>query len=228
MSFISAAVIGGIATVGVGMIAANQAKQAAKGQVAAAQRGQDMAWDQYQQTREDQAPWREAGTWALGEMKGLAGQGKFTMADFQADPGYQFRLREGQKALERSASARGGLLSGGTGKALLGYGQGMASQEYQNAWNRAQQERQQKFNEYASMAGLGQTANQFTNQAGMNTANLAGQLGVQGANATAAGNIAGMNALTEGVGGAVNQYQQWNMLQQMQQMNKQKTTSADD
>ncbi|MFK5283483.1 hypothetical protein ACI3PL_28310, partial [Lacticaseibacillus paracasei] len=47
----------------------------------------------------------------------------FTMADFTADPGYAFRMREGQRAIESSAAARGGLLSGGTGKALVNYGQ---------------------------------------------------------------------------------------------------------
>jgi len=68
---------------------------------------------------------------------------KFTAENFQADPGYGFRLSEGLKALERSAAARGGLLSGGTGKALTRFGQDMASQEFQNAYGRA-------FNEYGA------------------------------------------------------------------------------
>lgn len=54
-----------------------------------------------------------------------------------ADPSYQFRLSEGQKALERSAAARGTLLSGGTAKAITGWAQNFASQEYQNIWGRA-------------------------------------------------------------------------------------------
>ena len=68
---------------------------------------------------------------------------KFTAENFQADPGYAFRLSEGLKALERSAAARGGLLSGGTGKALTRFGQEMGSQEFQNAYGRA-------FNEYGA------------------------------------------------------------------------------
>jgi hypothetical protein len=68
---------------------------------------------------------------------------KFTAENFQADPGYGFRLSEGLKALERSAAARGGLLSGGTGKALTRFGQEMASQEFGNAYGRA-------FNEYGA------------------------------------------------------------------------------
>jgi len=57
--------------------------------------------------------------------------------DLQADPGYQFRLSEGLKALDRQAAARGGLISGGALKASQRYGQDMASQEYGQAYNRA-------------------------------------------------------------------------------------------
>lgn len=69
--------------------------------------------------------------------------------NFEADPGYAFRMSEGLKGLERSAAARGGLLSGGAGKALQRYGQGLASQEYGNAFDRFQRER-------AAQAGLSQ------------------------------------------------------------------------
>jgi hypothetical protein len=53
------------------------------------------------------------------------------------DPGYQFRVQQGMKALEQTASARGGLVSGGQMKAAQQFGQDLASQEYQNAWQRA-------------------------------------------------------------------------------------------
>lgn len=87
----------------------------------------------------------------------------------QNDPGFQFRLLQGQQALERSAAARGGLLSGGTAKALTQYGQDYASNEYQNVYNRAlgeyqqaynifQQNQANQYNRLASLAGVGQTA----------------------------------------------------------------------
>lgn len=60
----------------------------------------------------------------------------FTAADLQSDPSYQWRLRQGQQALERGAAARGGALSGGALKDLTDYAQGAASQEYQNAYGR--------------------------------------------------------------------------------------------
>lgn len=69
------------------------------------------------------------------------GQGSEILAskpayNWQMDPGYQFRMDEGQRALENSAAARGGLLSGGTAKAIEQYGQGFASNEYANVFNR--------------------------------------------------------------------------------------------
>jgi hypothetical protein len=64
----------------------------------------------------------------------------------EGEPGYQFRLQEGQKALERSAAAKGGLLTGGTLKATERYGQEFASNEYSNVYNRSMQEYMNRFN----------------------------------------------------------------------------------
>jgi len=61
---------------------------------------------------------------------------KFVMGDITQDPSYQFRLQQGQQALENSASAKGLLRTGGTMKDLIDYGQNAASQEYGNAYNR--------------------------------------------------------------------------------------------
>ena len=58
------------------------------------------------------------------------------------DPGVAFRMAEGRKALEASAAAKGGLLSGPTLAALQRQGQELSSQEYGNAWNRASQQAQ--------------------------------------------------------------------------------------
>lgn len=82
----------------------------------------------------------------------------FSMKDFQADPGYAFRMSEGMKALEQSAAARGGLLSGTTLKGIQRFGQGLASEEYANAFNRYQAERAARINPLQAMLGQGQTA----------------------------------------------------------------------
>jgi hypothetical protein len=91
---------------------------------------------------------------------------EFGMQQFQADPGYAFRLSEGMKALERSAAARGGLVSGATMKGIQRYGQDLASQEYGNAFNRYRLEREAALNPLQSLAGVGQTTSQQLGQAG--------------------------------------------------------------
>ena len=59
-----------------------------------------------------------------------------TAEQMAADPGYQFRLQQGQEALERSGAARGVTNTGGTLRNILDYGQQAASQEYGNVYNR--------------------------------------------------------------------------------------------
>jgi hypothetical protein len=131
----------GAAILGSSVIGAASAKSAANTQASAADRAAELQRQQFEQTRADQEPWRQAGINALGEMQRTAGNVpgafKFGMDQFQQDPGYAFRLSEGQKALDRSAAARGGLISGGALKAATRYGQDMGSQEYQNAFYRA-------------------------------------------------------------------------------------------
>ena len=119
---------------------------------------------------------------------------KFTNDDFTKDPGYDFRMQEGQKALERSAAARGGLQNGGTMKALAEYGQGFASNEYQNAYNRFNNDQSNRFNRLSSIAGMGQGANAANAQAGQNYAGQVGNNNMSSANAQGAAGIAQGNA----------------------------------
>ena len=74
------------------------------------------------------------------------------------DPDYQFRLQQGQKGLEASAAARGGVMSGSTLKALNTFNSGMASQEYQNAFNRALTSYNTNESRYRDLAGIGLSA----------------------------------------------------------------------
>lgn len=110
------------------------------------------------------------------------------MADYQADPGYGFRMSEGMKALERSAAARGGLMSGGTGKALQRFGQDLASQEYQNAYNRFRDTQGLRRNALAGVVGYAPTAAGAMTTSGQNFANQANQLAMT--NAANQGNLA--------------------------------------
>jgi hypothetical protein len=204
------------------LVGANAAKSAAKTQASAADRAAELQNQQYQQAREDQAPWRAAGVNALAEMQRTAGNVpgafSFTNQAMYQDPGYAFRLSEGQKALDRSAAARGGLISGGALKAATRYGQDMGSQEYQNAYNRALtgyntdvSRENQLYNRQAALAGIGQTATNLVGQAGQNYANNAGNMITGGAAANAAGQVGMANAFTGGLGTYLN-YSQGNAL----------------
>jgi hypothetical protein len=207
-----AAAIGGSALLG-----ASSSSKAAKAQASAANRAAELQQQQYDQTREDLAPYREAGYNALNKLIPLSDYTKFGMDQFQADPGYAFRLSEGQKALDRQAAARGGLISGGALKAAQRYGQEMGSQEYQNAFNRYQTERSAQLNPLQSLAGVGQTATNQVNAAGQNYATNAGNALGAAAQANASGYMGMANAAAGGLGQYMNygqQQQQNSLLQQ--------------
>jgi hypothetical protein len=128
----------------------------------------------------------------------------FGMADFEADPGYAFRQSEGMKALERSAAARGGLLSGGTLKGIQRFGQDLASQEYTNAFNRYQVNRANQLNPLQSLMGSGQSsANVLTGAAGQMGQNQAAGI-TNAAQARASGYVGSANALSGALGGLGN------------------------
>lgn len=109
---------------------------------------------------------------------------------FMTDPGYQFRMDEGQKALDRSASARGGLLSGAALKATQRYGEGLAAQEYDNYIKRL-------FN----LGGYAQPATQTAASTGLGYAGLGQQATLAGANARASGYLNQASAINQGITG---------------------------
>ena len=192
------------AIIGSSLIGGSSAKSAASTQAAAADRAAELQREMFERQVELAEPWRKAGEQALNKLIPLTDYQQFGMAQFQADPGYAFRLAEGQKALERSAAARGGLLSGGTGKALQRYGQEMGSQEYTNAFNRYQAERAARLAPLQSLAGVGQTAAQQIGAAGQTMAGNVGEAIGAGAQARASGYTGAANALTGGLGTYLN------------------------
>ncbi len=240
------------AILGSAALGAAASRSASKTQASAAQQAADvqkqvvdqqtaLQREMFERTREDQAPYRQAGYNALAEMQRTAGNVpgafKFGAGDYQADPGYAFRLAEGQKALDRQAAARGGLISGGALKAATRFGQEMGSQEFGNAYNRALTgyntevaRENQLYNRQAALSGIGQTATNLVGQAGQNYATSAsGALGSYGTNvgnlmtgagaAQAAGQVGMANALTGGLGTYLN-YTQGNALLDALQRNQ--------
>jgi hypothetical protein len=196
---------------------ADAAKSAAATQADSAREANALLYKMYQEQKGLQEPFRGAGITAqnrlldllgLSQNRGAEGFGKygrdFSMSDFTADPGYAFRLAEGQKTLDRQAAARGGLISGGALKAATRYGQDMGSQEYQSAFNRYQTNRANQLNPLGSLLTSGQAA-------ASNQAAAAGNYGTQaGGNitgagaATAAGQVGSTNALTNALSSYLN------------------------
>ena len=222
------------AILGSAALGAVASRGAAKTQASAADRAAELQRSQFEQTREDQAPYRQAGYNALAEMQRTAGNVpgafKFGAGDYQADPGYAFRLSEGQKALDRQAAARGGLISGGALKAAQRFGQEMGSQEFGNAYNRALTgyntgvaSENQLYNRQAGLAGIGQTSANLVGQAGQNYATNVGNLMTGAGAAQAAGQVGMSNAITGGLGTYLNYNQnqaQNSLLQQALNRNR--------
>ena len=158
---------------------ASNAQQAATNAAIAEQRRQ------YDLTRGDYAPYREAGTKALGQLQGEMGTMP-TSQDVMNSPGYQFGLQQGQQAIDRKTAAAGGRVSGAALKSAAEYGTNYATTGY----NAEYQRRQDRLNRLASLAGIGQSATGSSAAAGANMANnVSGSLSSQG-DATGAARIA--------------------------------------
>jgi len=230
MSWVTAAIIGGGAALVGGYMQGEAAKEAANTQAGALRQSADIQQQQFNTVQQQGAPVRAAGYQALNTLGGLGsgtyqmydaqgnptGQGtgtgyltkQFTPEDFSAgiDPGYAFRQQQGQEATNRMANTAGGLIGGNALQGLQNYSQGLASQEYGNAFNRFQTGRQNIYNTLAGIAGLGMQG--YNTSATTGTA-AAGNIGNTVANlgaAQAGGTVGSANALTGGLQGAGNQY----------------------
>lgn len=205
-ALLGSAVIGAGSSLVSGAMQADASKKAAKAQSAAADKNAAYAEKQNEKNTALLQPWMETGKAAMerintGIANGTFDVSKYGMDDLIKDPGYQFRLDAGIKALEGSAAARGKLVSGDQLKGLTNYAEASASQEFGNAFARTQAERDAAFNRDLALSGNGQNAagavvgaNQAT------TGQVIGQT-TQGANATAQGYLNTANAWTNAMTG---------------------------
>jgi len=200
----TAAAIAGSAVIG--GVAANRAAGA---QADASRYAADLQYKQYKEGVQRQKPFYEAGVNALPELIAASKYTPFDYNAYQNDPGVAFRIKQGVDALDRSAAARGGLLSGNQLRGVTEFGQNLASQEYSNAFNRYQAERQARLNPLQSLTGMGQTTANTIGNMGQNMATNVGNDMQSGANARASGYIGGANALSGGLG----QYLNYNQAQ---------------
>lgn len=225
-SVLSAAVSIGTSLIGAKM-SSSAAKKTARIQSESVDRAIAQQNEQNAQARADQAPYLDAGKKAQYHIDYLQGripegytreeiealvnptqdfgylnQTYEDVGNYKDDPAYQRRLEEGQKAIERSAAARGGLLSGATTKRLQEFAQDLASDEYAQAYNRFVTDQTNLYNSLAAQAGLGQQTASLLATNSRNAANEISDYYTQQGNVNAAGNAASANAWQSGLSSA--------------------------
>lgn len=194
----------GLATSLIGAWGANKAantqadatNNAAQLQASAADKATQEQARQFDLSRQDLAPWREAGTSALNRLNAVSSG---DMSGFTSSPDYNFVRSEGQRDLGNSFAARGGAASGNALRALSQYNQGLASGQFNDWWNRQ-----------AGLAGVGQNAVNSGNALGANYANAVTGIQTNAANQIGALGVAGANARASGIQNSVNAWNQGN------------------
>jgi len=175
---IGSAVVGGVSAYSSGKAQEKAAKSAAASQEAIADENVALQRELANQQREDFAPWRDIGEQALNQMWAGVQSGEFEVGDIDVtkDPGYQFRMDQGVEALDKSAAARGRLLSGAQQKGVTDYSQNVASQEYANAYAREANEKARKYNMLSGLSSGGQASAAGQAQATSNLASTTGNI----------------------------------------------------
>lgn len=183
-------------------------------QAKAADQAAQVQREMYDQTRTDLAPWRDSGSLALGDLQKLLNIGgdptqsrllkPFGLEDFQASPGYQFRLDEGMKAINKGAASRGMYYAPQTLQDLGKYQQGLASGEFMDAYNRYNADNSKIMGALSGLSTAGQNAATQTGYAGQNAASGIGSALTGGAAAQAAGYMGLANSLSGGALGLAN------------------------
>lgn len=200
-----------------GIIGGNAAENAADTQAAAANNASATQLKMFNIARQDQEPWRRTGMYSLNDLAQLTNirtgdplqsplLRQFRMSDFRQDPGYKFRQSEGEKAINRAASAAGRYDSPRTLKDLMRFNQGTADQEYGDAWNRFNSTQTNQFNRLAAISGLGQTAANQTASGALSTGNSLANIALQSGAAQAAGQVGQANAWGNAIGSAYKNY----------------------
>lgn len=210
-----------------GIIGSNSNKSALRAQQAAANKATDVQERMYNQSREDLAPYREAGTAANNQLsyllgitpdsittmdgnvvdpyakvnKDLGGYGslskRFTLDNFYEDPGYQYSLEKGNKAINAAQSARGNLYSGKALKEATDYNRNEAANQYETVRNRYNQDQDSLYNRLTGVSNSGQGATNTGVSSNQNNADALGNIYGNLGNAKAASKIRQGNIWSE-------------------------------
>lgn len=208
-------IAGGVAS---SVIGSNAATDAAQTQANAANQASQTELNMFNQTQANEAPYLAAGNNALPALLNGLGIGggnttgtgslnaPFTMQQFQNSPGYNFQLQQGENAVLNNASATGGVKSGNTLKALTQYGQGVANQDYWNAYNAYTTNQNTNFNRLQTIAGSGQNAAANLGSLGSQVASNVGANQIGAGNSISAGQVGSATAINNGINGVSSNY----------------------
>lgn len=206
-----------VASIANTIIGNNAANKSAKLINGAAQDAANNTMDAFNASQSAIAPYTSTGTAAnarLSDLMGLSGNAgaagygslsqPFTLAQFQADPGYQFNLEQGQQALDRTAAAKGGVMSGAAQKAAARYSQDYASNEFNNAYNRYNTNQNNLYNRLSGLSTTGLSAQENLNSLRAGATNTANDYRTSGAQSLANAKIQQANNWQSGIGGFAN------------------------
>lgn len=209
----TATIIGSTIVSTIGQLIGSQSASSA--QQSAAQSAQQTAQSNYGQIRSDLSPYTATGDLAANALIGLTGLepgatgpgpllSPITMDEknLQQTPGYQFNLKQGLKAVQNSAAARGLGASGAALKGAAGFASGLADSTYQNQFANAQQNQGNQFNRLLSLTQLGENAASQTGSFGTQTAQSVANSQIGAGNAQAAGDVGSATAVSNGVNSA--------------------------
>ena len=203
--FVAAAigVSAGVGAIG-SVVSGIGSSKASNAQQQAAQQAYQGEQDFKNTNTQNYSPYMQAGSTAIGqisqnEQNGTGFAAPFTMANFMSNPGYQFQLQQGQNAVNSSAAATGGVLNGGTEKALAQYTTGLANTTYGDAYNRYLATSNQSYNQLMGTAQLGESATSTLGAQNGAATTQAGNFLTQKGNAQAAGDIGVSNAINSGL-----------------------------
>lgn len=175
---------------------ADAASKAAQAQAQAAREALEFTKGVYGETKESLSPYIQAGQRGLTSYEQAVQN--LTKPDFGytrtefgldkwKDPGYDYRLSEAQKAIEASTASKGMSLGSGALKALQTRSQDMASQEYQNAYERYLKNEAMKY---------GQASDAYNRDLGFQTTNISNLGNLSNTGLNAAGTLGGFGQQT--------------------------------
>ena len=197
-----AVAVAGAAVVGAGASylaadrSASAAESASKNQLQATQEGQQLLRDMYNKNAPYWYPYTTVGQQGATQINQMMPYltHQFSPTDLQTGlaPNYQFMLGQGRQAQQQTMNVGGG--GSNIARAADIFSQNYAGNAYQQAFNNYQAQRTNIYNTLQSIAGMGQQGAAGLSNLGSGTATNIANLGIQGANAQAAGQIGQANA----------------------------------